>query len=195
MNQHERTEQFFAQMNGPDAETLRQAKEDERNENYETRQVAAILRKVGCKISLAQMTNMAKDLTGEPKVTFAWLRMQYPRFPISLFAQKIKYVHEITIVDLYQRFTTLPCMKALQGFAEGAALDPKKINIGLIFELPGLGAVILHNMRRNAQIGDDDSFQDGGTLIMRSVGSPPVTYVLEQFSTFVPAIGRDWFEG
>lgn len=194
MNQHERTDMFFEQMTGPDAATLRQAKEDARNENYEARQVANILRKAGCKLSAAQMVKAAEAATGEPQVTFAWLQQLYPQFPVRLFAQKIKYVHEITIVDLYKKFTKLSCMNVLQEMVTANAIDIKTRNVGLIFELPGLGAVVLHNLRRNAQIGDDDSFQDGGTLIVRTVGAPPITYVIEQLSTFIPALGNAWLE-
>jgi hypothetical protein len=194
MNQHERTDMFFEQMQGPAAETLRQAKEDARNETYEARQVANFLRKAGSKLSMAQMVASAQAATGEPQVTFAWLQQLYPQFPVRLFAQKIRYVHEIAIVDLFRKFTKLSCMRVLQEMVAANNLDLKTRNVGLIFQLPGLGAVVLHNLRRNAQIGDDDSFQDGGTLIVRTVGAPPITYVIEQLSTFIPALGNAWLE-
>ena len=189
-----RNDAFFKQMQGPDGAAIREQKETERQENYEARQVLRFLQEAGCKLSRAVLEQQAKADLGEPNITFTWLQSKYPRFPVRLFAEKLRYVHEITVVELFTRFTKLPFIGAFDEKARANGVDLRTRAAGLIFEWPGLGAVVLHNLRRNSQIGNDDSFQDGGTLITRSIGAPPITYVLESLKTFIPAIGREWLE-
>lgn len=194
MNPLERNDAFFQGMHGTSGAEQRAARDAARQETYEARQVLRFFQEAGCRLGRAMLESRAKHDTGESQITFDWFRTVYPRFPVVLFTEKMPYVHEIDVPQLFTRFTQLKFFSAFVGHCQAEGIDLHKRTAGLIFEWPGLGATVLHNMRRHAQRGNDDAFQDGGTLIVRTIGSPPVTYVLESLKTFIPAIGRDWVD-
>lgn len=193
-NPLERNDSFFSAMQGPDATQIREEKDAERQENYEAKFVLRFFQEAGVRLGRGVLEAQAKADTGESQLTFAWFRSRYPQFPVVLYAEKLRYVHEVTIADLFLRFTKLKFLTVFEEKVRADGLDLRTRNAGLIFEWPGIGTVVLHNLRRNSQIGNDDSFYDGGTLVVRSVGAPPITYVIETLKTFIPAVGRDWRE-
>lgn len=193
-NPLDRNNQFFDAMHGQDAVERREAQDADRQESYESKFVLRFFQEAGVRLGRSVLEAQAKADTGESKLTFAWFRTRFPQFPVVLYAERLRYVHELTVADLFSRFTKLKFVTVFDEKVRADGIDLRTRNAGLIFEWPGLGSVVLHNLRRNSQIGNDNTFHDGGTLIVRSVGAPPITYVLESLKTFIPAIGRDWRE-
>ena len=136
--------------------------------------------------------NECKRLTGQTYLNFRWFNESH-KFPVRLGSAKLPNLHNLLIGDLFGHFTTLPQFKAYERLCEDFGDDPAQDRVGLVFQWGGIGigTVILHNYP--VRLSERVNLQfERGTRIVRKLGRPPITYVMEDLQDFVTFVGSDW---
>lgn len=136
--------------------------------------------------------NECKQLTGQTFLNFRWFNASY-KFPVRLGSAQLPNLHKLLVGDLFGHFTTLPQFKAFERLCEDLNADPAQDRVGLVFNWGGIGVgtVILHNYPVRLSERANLHFERG-TRIVRTLGRPPITYVMEDLQDFVAFIGSDW---
>lgn len=193
MSQKDVTDAFWKNQGGQDKLAAAEA-ELQRQQSYEETIIKRILRDAGAAPSnWGILVNECKARTGLTYLNFEWFRDRYPRFPIQLLPQKVAKAHRTSLVDLFKRFTHTRVFEAFQELVLAHGVDLQRNNAGLVFELGELGACVMHNYPRLDHLGVDETAKgDHGTRIVRPVGFPVITYVVEQLPSLLIGIGKEW---
>lgn len=182
-------DEMFAKAGG--AVRARQNAESEalRQQRYEE----SVLRKVLKRFGLAHEVNVIKrrceERTGQFKLIFHWFLDAHETFPVYLFTRKIPYMHKITQVDLYRRFTSCPFFKA---YDEAVDMLPATWGkpAGLVFDWPapgqaessqGLATMIVHNR----ELSHDYPYT---RFTRRIMTDPPQSVHVERFADFLEGL-------
>lgn len=104
---------------------------------FEARAVQHVLKGCGLAHAAPFLANQARDLTGDPTISFALVRYFVPDLPVRLGVAKLFYLREkLTLEGLFKRpAKSLPYM-AFQQWAEEDHTDDERPR-GIIFRLPG----------------------------------------------------------
>lgn len=105
--------------------------------DFEARAVKHVLRGLGLSTAEAFLSGQARELTGDPTISFALLHHMVPGFPIRLGVAKLYYLeHTLTFAGLFRRPAKNPVYRAFHEWAEEDPTDDDRRR-GIIFRLPG----------------------------------------------------------
>jgi hypothetical protein len=115
---------------------------------FEQRAVRHVLNGLGMAASNSALSRQARELTGDPSVSFALLHHLVPDFPIRLGVAKLFYLKEtLTLESLFRQPEKNQVYRAFHEWAEEDPTDDDR-HRGIIFRLPGCPGVgnraILH---------------------------------------------------
>jgi hypothetical protein len=133
------------------ADTARASREAVQD-RFEESAVRRLLASVGLTGVLASLKKQQHEFTGQDNLLFARFYHTNPSFPVRLYFRKIPYMHQVTQVDLFQRFSTTQLFRCYEEVHER---DNTGKPVGLVFDWPapenaakprGLGMMIVHNL-------------------------------------------------
>jgi hypothetical protein len=159
-------------------------REDQRRD-FEDQVVCKVLRGGRVIRQIRQFREEQRKLTGNPQLTLAWLQQRFPAFPLRLGV--ILFDADTPAwIDFYHRFTGTPCFEAYRGWCRCEGINDRKETVGLVFNMDGR-TFVLHNCQANRKWL--------WKRVIRTLGDPPVTFVLEGFHAFLAGLGRAWNSG
>lgn len=138
---------------------------------YEEKIAKQILSALGIAHSFPSIRNELKA-EGIEYLTLPYLYSYLPKFPIYLSTRRIPYVHQIAFVDLISSFTRTPIYKAFADFLISLPEDVVASYYGMIFNWPGIGTCVLHNMLSSYS----------KVFFVRTINDKP--YIIEPWSSF-----------
>ena len=119
------------------AEEFVERKDDVSRADFEERAVKHVLRGCGMQTAAAVLAKQARELTGDPAITFALLHHFVPDFPIRLGVAKLYYLREnLTLEALFKRPERSQPYKAFHDWSAEDPTDDDRPR-GIIFRLPG----------------------------------------------------------
>lgn len=116
-----------------------------KHDNYEETIIKKILKHMGAERRVKEIAARCHEVTGKNSLKWEIFEEEYPFFPVRLIPRSVPYVHKITVVDLYKRFTSTPIWKAFDDGYSELGLSPTTHCVGLVFNYPGIGTMVLHN--------------------------------------------------
>lgn len=172
----------------------RRRREEVRQATFEESAVKRLLAVAGVKYNLTASRGEAASIGSDHALSFPWFHDRYPRFPVRMGASKLAYMHWIEVPDLFGRgFTKTKFFREYLLFLQQAGLDDTRERVGLVFNWPDIGMMVLHNYPVEQQnTPDPDLRTERGTRIVRPFGNPLVIYVIETVTDFLANIGNDW---
>jgi len=191
---------IFSAMRDP---TLgREAQQRAQQEGFEETLVKKLLRYAGVELRVGLAKKMAWEDRKTNKLDFAWFTEQYPHFPIVLGAAKLKFTsgHHIGWTELMGKgFLRQPWIKEYEHLLATLECNPLVDRVALAFNAPHADqsyVMVLHNQPIQAQNVMDPEFrEEPETRIIRPIGRPRMTYVLESFNSFMQTVGTEWAKG
>ncbi len=166
---------------------------------FQERIVKRLLQYAGVQIQVGRAKAEAKEKYGDSSLGFRWFNEEYPRFPLTLMSQKLRYTHKATLADLYGqgRFKHLPWYKE---YVEQSSLHQVALHLdraALIFNLPHARdafLMVIHNQPvQETQVVDAEQRQDEPwPRTTFPLGKSGITVVLESFPSFMQTVGTDW---
>ncbi len=123
-----------------------------KQQRFEESVVRKLLQKLDLTEMIGPLRKEAKDAFGEAKLLFSCFYQSHPGFPWRLYCQKLPFMHQVTQVDMFRRFSTLPVFKR---YSELHAEDGTGKPVVLVFDWPtpenaekveGLGHMAMHNL-------------------------------------------------
>ena len=161
-----------------------------RDEIYEARQrdfeqqvVCKMLRHGGLIGRIHELKEGHESQFGSRKLTLEWLRRRYPDFPLRLGAPPFPKDASMNWGDLYHRFTATPLFRMYKQWRVDLGLDDRRDHLGVVLNSYGT-TIAVHNLP-----GD---LVRGHGRIVRPLGNPPVTIVIEEFNVLLQNMGKDW---
>lgn len=153
--------------------------------DFEQHVVCKILRAGGLIARIRQFKEKQRELNGSSQLTLGWLNETYPAFPLRLRA--VCLPNDVSDpLDLFRRFTNTAFFKAYRRWRGSEGIDDRKETVGLVFNLDGITSA-LHNSQA--------ALERPARRVIRSVGTPPVTFAFEELESLLKSIGSDWATG
>lgn len=155
---------------------------------YEERVIKKLLAHVGLAEQAKTLAFRAKEKTGKARVSFEWFYDEHPDFPVYLKMRKLGFVYQVTVKELFNKFSSTPMYKAWEEFLYEVPVDNKPV--GLVFDWPGVSGtkMVLHNWDIAATSGLDD----GHLRLIKSVRKGGRLVCLEQFEPFLDNAMSVW---
>jgi hypothetical protein len=153
-----------------------------RRRDFEQQVVCKILRADGVISQIRQFKEEQLRSSGSSQLTLAWLRERYPAFPLRLRVIQLDD-DELVWLDFFNRFTGTAFFKAYHQWCISEGIDDQEETVGLVFNMDGI-TFVLHNCRA--------AIEQPARRVIRSLGSPPVTFAFEEFTSLLTSIGNDW---
>lgn len=168
--------------------------------SFQERIVKQILRRANIQLDVGRRKAEAAEKFGFNDLGFQWFNEEYPRYPVILLSQKMRYTHQTTLADLYgrSRFKQLGWWKEYEDQVAAAGIDLHQQRVVLFFNLPHAKDAFLmslHNMPIQVQPGlmDAESRQDEPwPRTTFPMGKTGVVAVLESFDSFLQTVGNEW---
>jgi hypothetical protein len=157
-----------------------------RQRDFEQQVVYKILRQGGLIGRIGELKKDHELQFGSRKLTLEWLRRRYPDFPLYLGAPPVPEDTSMSWGDLYRRFTATPLFRMYKQWQVDQNLDDRREHLGIVFNSYGM-TVAVHNL-------EGDLVKKHGRIV-RPLGNPPVTIVIEEFNVLLHNIGKDWAGG
>jgi hypothetical protein len=154
-----------------------------RQRDFEQQVVCKILRHGGVIGQIHELNKDHEAQYGSRKLTLEWLRRRYPDFPLRLGAPPVPKDTAMGWDDLYHRFTATPLFRMYKQWQLDQNLDDRREKVGIVLNSYGM-TVAVHNLE-----GD---LVEGHSRIVRPLGDPPVTIVIEEFNVLLQNIGKNW---
>jgi hypothetical protein len=127
----------------PEEEAFNRGREEDRERRdsarpaFEHLAVVHVLKGLGRAYARGWLSGQARDLTGDPAISFALLHHLVPDFPIRLGVARLYYLREnLTLDRLFRRPQASPVYRAFREWAEEDVADDDRPR-GIIFRLPG----------------------------------------------------------
>ena len=158
-------------------------RQESRRQDFEQRVVYEILWRAGIHGQVRQLKAEKATQTGSPRLTLEWFRTRFPGFPIRLGAALLPDGTSPPWIDVFERFTTTPLFLAYQQWRDDQQVDDHVEQVGLVFNM-GAVTFVLHNL-----VGTE---KPRGMRVVRTLGCPPVTFVIEEFRVLLGSIGDSW---
>lgn len=123
-----------------------------RQQRFEETAVRRLLARYGLSALASTLKKRCREVTGQNKLLFLQFAIEHPTFPVLLHFKKIPYMHKVTQVDMFRRFSTTALFKAYEEVYEQHDEDKP---VGLVFDWPtpetaekvqGLGLMVIHNL-------------------------------------------------
>ncbi len=155
----------------------------DRRQDFEGQVVRKIMRHIGQIGLLGRFKAERQAECGSRQLTLDWFHRKYPTFPVRLGAVLLADSRPPPWPDVFLRLMSSGFFKAYRRWCEEQDIDDHQEHVGLVFNL-GPVTFVLHNFDRPAK--------GHATGIIRVVGKPPVTFVLEEFKSLLDTVGSDW---
>lgn len=166
---------------------------------FQERCVRAILKAAGASLPKASVWRaQIRREDGIEGVGLSWFMSQYPYFPAILFSSKLNYTRDIPLSSVMgTNFAKLPWVKQYRERAQEYGYDLTKQAVALCWNWPaadGASLMVVHNYAVSTVTDVLGADEKTYTRIIRTYGTPPVTYVMEPLAGFISAIGNDWLQ-
>lgn len=172
---------------------------EEKQLSFQERIVKQLLRRANITLQVRIAKAQAAEQRGSEDLGFEWFNDQYPRFPLRLMSQKLKYTHLVTIGQLYGQgqFKKLPWWQEYVDQAGLCGVDLTRERAALVFNLPyakDAFLMVLHNQPiQDAVIIDAERRRDEPwPRTTFPMGNTGVVAVLEAFDSFLQTVGTEW---
>ena len=169
--------------------------------SFQERIVKQLLRRANVQLNLGLTKRLAFDKYGTAELGFQWFNQEFPAFPVTLLAQKLKYTQQTMLADLYGRgrFKQLGWWKEYVSQVELYDINLQTHRAVLFFNLPyakDAFLMALHNQPISGQtIVDAENRQDEPwPRTTFPMGKTGVVAVLESFDSFLQTVGTDWID-
>lgn len=150
---------------------------------YEERFIKYLMQEFNLAHQISKMKHDCYEVTGKHQLNWNWFANAFPSFPVRFMPRSIPYVHQIMLRDLFQRFTKTPIYVEFEKGIEIHGLDPHAQTVGMVFEWPQLGRVVMHNYA---------SYHSPDIQLRRELLRPPITFVIERCQPLVDHIKEVW---
>lgn len=174
---------------------------EEKQISFQERIVKQLLRRANITLQVRIAKAQAAEQRGSEDLGFEWFNDEYPRFPLRLMSQKLKYTHLVTIGQLYGQgqFKKLPWWQEYIDQAGIYGVDLTRERAALVFNLPyakDAFLMVLHNQPiQDAVIIDAERRRDEPwPRTTFPMGNTGVVAVLEAFDSFLQTVGTEWAE-
>lgn len=167
--------------------------------SFQERIVKQLLRRAGVVLPVAASKRDAMETHGSDNLDFQWFADTYPKFPVRMLSQKMRYTQTATISCIYGKglFQRLPWFKEYQAQAELYDIRLREERAAFVFNLPyakDAYLMVLHNQPVQSQIIRDAELRQDEpwprtTFPMKQHG---IVCVLEAFDSFLQTVGTDW---
>lgn len=182
---------------------MRELSEAETHVNKQTafqeRIVKQLLKYANVTLSVAAVKREAEELRSSNALDFSWFADHYPKFPVRLLAQKLKYTHTATLGNIYAKraFTALPWYVEFVEQVDVYNIDLQRDRAGFVFNLPyatGAFLMVLHNQPVQENLIRDAEFRQDEPWPRTTFPMPRygVVLVLEAFDSFMQTVGTEW---
>jgi hypothetical protein len=153
------------------------------HDNREELIVLRILRSLSNARLAVRYRDELRKQSASGRLTLSLLYQRFPHFPMKLGAVVVNEEPPPKPVDLVKRFTRTPYFRAYAKWIAENDIDESTRDSGVVICTNG-STLVLHNRR--------DIFRIRGAQMLRQVGHPPITLVLESFDSLLVSIGTDW---
>lgn len=168
---------------------------------FQERIVKQLLRCANVNVAVGAMKKEALELRGSNVLDFDWLFENYPRFPLRMMSQKMRYTQTATIGDIYGKgqFRKLPWWREYEEQSAIYNVDLARDRAALVFNLPyakDAFLMVLHNQPiqdhvfRDAERRQDEPWP----RTTFPIGKTGLVAVLESLDSFIQTVGTDWAE-
>jgi len=130
-----------------------------KHDAFEESVIKKIFAYYNMKEKVAELRRKCQEVTGSPRLCFEILEELYPDFNVRLFSRSVPYVHHVTLIDLFKRFTKTLIWKEYESCLDLFGV-PAYAKSGLAFNMPGVGVMVMHNTH---------AAENGGTRIQKDV--------------------------
>lgn len=149
---------------------------------WEHRVVGTMLKHYGLLRQASSMAAEIRERTGQGRLTFEIFRQFHPSFPTWLTAEKVPYVHQITMSDFIKGFKKTKLFKA---YVDSETNSPEWVyeggHHGLVFEwLHVCPMMILHNNYR--------SMRESETVIFHPIKLHDQLMAIQSFTSFLDTL-------
>lgn len=172
---------------------------EEKQMSFQERIVKQLLRRANITLQVRIAKAQAAEQRGSEDLGFEWFNDQYPRFPLRLMSQKLKYTHLVTIGQLYGQgqFKKLPWWQEYIDQAGIYGVDLARDRAALVFNLPyakDAFLMVLHNqpIQDNIIIDAERRRDEPWPRTTFPMGNTGVVAVLEAFDSFLQTVGTEW---
>lgn len=172
---------------------------EEKQMSFQERIVKQLLRRANIALQVRIAKAQAAEQRGSEDLGFEWFNDQYPRFPLRLMSQKLKYTHLVTIGQLYGQgqFKKLPWWQEYIDQAGIYGVDLTRDRAALVFNLPyakDAFLMVLHNqpIQDNIIIDAERRRDEPWPRTTFPMGNTGVVAVLEAFDSFLQTVGTEW---
>ena len=160
-------------------------RQESRRRDFEQKVVYKLLSHAGVLGQIRQFKAEQLAEAGSPQLTLEWFRKRFPGFPIRLGATLLSDSKSPPWTDVFQCFTATAFFRAYQRWREDRQIDDHREHAGLVFNLDSV-TFVLHNLAGTAK--------PSRMRVVRTLGQPPVTFVIEEFNALLGCVGDSWVQ-
>jgi hypothetical protein len=158
-------------------------RQESRRQDFEQKMVYNVLLSGGVFRQVRQFKAEQLEQTGSSQLTLEWLRQRFPDFPIRLGATLLPDSKSPPWIDIFEKFTTTAFFRAYRQWCKDQKIDDHREHVGLVFNLDAT-SLVLHNLV--------DTAKPSRVQVVRTLGKPPVTFVIEELGVLLGRIGDGW---
>ncbi len=180
-------------------DAAREADRQDQQFGWQERIVKQLMRRANIAAPIGALKREALEQRNSDDLGFAWFNEQFPRFPLILLAQKMKYTQTAMIGDLYGkgRFKKLPWWKEYEEQTAANDINLQTTRAALLFNLPyarDAFLMVLHNQPTQEQVIRDAEVRQDEPWPRTTfpIGNTGVVAVLEAFDSFMQTVGTEW---
>lgn len=152
-----------------------------KNSSYEERILKQVMSAIGVREKISLLKSRCQEVTGSYNLNWDWFNDEFPTFPVRLMVRSIPYVHTVTLLDLFQRFSKTPIYKGYCDAIDLYGESDAKAD-GLVFNWPGVGSMCFHTFRVD--------FDTSESRFSRRIGEK--TFVLEKLGSLLDSVLEVW---
>jgi hypothetical protein len=153
---------------------------------YEQQIVKKLMQTLGFTTEINEFLKDIKQTTGEkPYLSVAYFNSQYPSFPVWLVPRKIGYMYQVTLKDLFNKFSS---SKLATAWIDAYDEQPKDKPTALVFDVLGVKGkqLVCHNY------GFDTAPTSETHILHRLKGEDNHLLCITRFESFLDDLSRTW---
>ena len=157
-----------------------------KQETFEEVVIKKILAYFNISDRIATLKQACREITGNANLNWDWFAEAYSTFPVRILPRSIPYVHQVSVSDLFNRFTKTIVFSYFEKAIEIFNINPAEESVAMVFNWPKIGfSMAFHNY-----VSDHDISE---TRFIRKLNfGTPVTFTLEKFSSLLAVIATNW---
>lgn len=152
--------------------------------------------------AINEIREINRELTGYADLRRQAFYKRFPKFPLNICPGAQRWVAIPSPQDLCNRFTKTPLYRAYDDCLWAHNVAPNEHPVVFVFEVHGIGRIAMHNNTGltlfpwhsggvNNALFHSPREVTRGIYLVRTIGNPPVTFVIEQFKTLL-ALVKTW---